>query len=350
MARRSPRTGRGRGSGADKKKRPPTRQQRVAQEYEAKRRRVQPLVDFAFPRRLRPADKAKLTKYDNYLFADHRKGGTNGITNGVRAKVRVKDPAKLAKLQSEYGQGELPGIKYVWIPSIIDPQTEKVVRPRVRHRKTKPNVVSFPVDRYVPSRDEFVPGGYVETQYLDFDKAALLEDPDAEVRRVAELLADYAGVDLDTAQFRIRNGENQFKETRMVDSMVGRVRFYMHEYAADWMQWLDGLSIDTAENQHTLLEYRRTKSREIDRRKRIKTVDREQAMLLRAIEKTKGGAMTEILTRMTTGSLDDVSKVRKQLEKMRKRKLVNGDDSRWMLTRHGLSYLSKIRDILRLYE
>ena len=35
MARRSPRTGRGRGSGADKKKRPSTRQQRVAQEYEA---------------------------------------------------------------------------------------------------------------------------------------------------------------------------------------------------------------------------------------------------------------------------------------------------------------------------
>ena len=349
MARRSPRTGRGRGSGADKKKRPLTQKQRVAQEYEAKRRRVQPLVDFKFPARLRPADKAKLTKYDNYLFADHRKGGTNGITNGVRATVRVKDPAKLAKLQHEYGQGELPGIKYVWIPSIIDPQTEKVVRPRVRHRKTKPNVVSFPVDRYVPSRDEFVPGGYVETQYLDFDKAALLKDSDAEVERVASLLAEYAGEDLDRAQFRVRNGENEVKETEMMDSMKAEIRRYMNEYG-DWMKWLDGLSIDTAENQHTLLEYRRTKSREIERRKRVGRINIDHARLLRAIEKTKGGAMTEILTQQTTGSLDDVSMVRKTLEKMRKLKLVNGDDARWMLTRHGHSYLAKARNALRLFE
>lgn len=349
MSRRTARTGRGRVSGRDKKERPLTRKQRVAQEYEAKRRRVQPLVDFTFPKKLTPAAKRKLTRYDEYLFADHRKGGTNGITNGVRAKVRVKDPAKLAKLQDEYGQGELPGIKYVWIPSIIDPQTEKVVRPRVRHRKTKPNVVSFPVDRYVPSRDEFVPGGYVETQYLDFDKAALLRDSDAEVERVASLLAEYAGEDLDRAQFRVRNGENEVKETEMVDSMKAEIRRYMNDYG-DWMKWLDGLSIDTATSQHTLLEYRRTKAGELDRRKRIGEVKKVPAMLLRAIEKTKTGAMTEVLTRMTTGSLDDVSMIRKTLEKMRKQKLVNGDDTRWMLTRHGRATLAKIRGITRLYE
>jgi hypothetical protein len=350
MSRRTARTGRGRGSGkGSKKKAAPTRAERTAQEYEAKRRRVQPLVNFVFPANLSPADKRKLTIYDTYLFADHRKGGQNGITNGVRARVRVKDPEKLAKLQAEYGQGELPGIKYVWIPSIIDPQTEKVVRPKVRHRKTKPNVISFPVDRYVKSRDAFVPGGYVETQYLDFDKMALLRDTDAEVERVCQLLAEYADTDLSRAQFRIRNGENEFKGTMGVDRMRAEVRGLMTDYG-DWQKWLDGLSIDTAGNQHTLLEYRRTKSRELNRRKFIKSANIPYLRLLRALEKSKRGAMTEVLTRQTTGSLDEVSMVRKTLESMRGKKLVVGDDSLWMLTTHGRQYLNKYRDAMILFD
>jgi hypothetical protein len=345
MSHRTARTGRGRGSG-EKKQTAAARKQR---EYADKLRDVQPLVSFTFPANLRPADKAKLTRYHSYLFADHRKGGRNGITNGVRARVRVKDPEKLAKLQAEYGQGELPGIKYVWIPSFIDPTTEKVVRPKVRHRKTKPNVIAFPVDRYVKSRDEMVPGGIVETQFLEFDKNALLTDMPGEVRRVAEQLAEYADEDLSRAQFRIRNGENEFRETRTVDSMIAKIRNLMTDYG-DWKLWLDGLSIDSAKNQHTLMEYRRTKMREIDRRKLIKSANIPVLRLLRALEKTKRGAMTEILTRQTTGSLDDVSTVRKTLESMRNKKLVVGDDSLWMLTTHGRKYLNKYRDAMTLFD
>lgn len=347
MSRRTARTGRGRGSGKGKKQE--TAAARKQREYAEKLRDVQPLVSFQFPTNLRPADKAKLTRYHTYLFADHRKGGYNGITNGVRARVRVKDPENLAKLQSEYGQGVLPGIKYVWIPSIIDPQTEKVVRPKVRHRKTKPNVISFPVDRYVKSRDAFVPGGYVETQYLDFDKKALLRDTDAEVERVCKQLAEYADTDLSRAQFRIRNGENEFKGTMGVDRMRAEVRGLMTDYG-DWRKWLDGLSIDTAGNQHTLLEYRRTKSRELDRRKLIKSANIPVLRLLRALEKTKRGAITEVLTSKTTGSLDEVSTVRKTLENMRSKKLVVGDDSLWVLTANGRKYLNKYRDAMTLFD
>lgn len=355
MSRRTARTGRGRGSGkgkskqASSKKTPPApltmKQREAARVYADRRRRVQPLVSFDIPKtKPRPADKAKLTRYYNYLFGD------NGVALGAKVAVRRKDPDKLLKLQQQFGQGDLPGVKAVFIRSFRDPVTDKLVRPKVKHRKNAPDVVSFPVERYNRRADAWEPAGEVETQFLPFDKLAMLTDPEEEIRRVAAELAELAGVDLDRAYFRVRNGSQEVNVNQLLDSTVSQVRFYQTQYA-NWQEWLDGLIIESAtEGQHTLRDYGRAKQAEKERKAKIRTINVQHATLLRAIEKTKVGAMTEVLTRMATGSLDEVSTIRKTLERMRKLKLVMGDDSRWMLTAHGRNYLGKARNILPLFE
>jgi hypothetical protein len=307
---------------------------------------VQPLVDFAIPKtKPRPADKAKLTRYYKYLFGD------NGVALGAKVAVRRKDPDKLLKLQQQFGQGDLPGVKAVFIRSFRDPVTDKLVRPKVKHRKHAPDVVVFPVERYNKREDAWEVAGEVETQFLPFDKAALLSDPDAEIRRVAEQLADYAGVDAGRAYFRVRNGENEINVNRLLDSTIAQVRFFQSQYA-NWMKWLDGLIIETATGQHTLRDYGRAKQAEKDRRAKVRKINVQHAALLRAIEKTRNssGGPTEALTRTTTGSLDEVSMVRKTLEKMRGLKLVTGDDNRWMMTAHGRKYLANARNVLALFD
>lgn len=342
MSRKPARTGRGRNKSGTN-----NRQTRAAREYAQKLRDVQPLVSFQFPKQLRPADKRKLNKYHKYLFADYRHGGYSGITNGVKARVRVKDPERLAKLQEEYGQGRLPGVKYVWIPSIIDPVTNKVVRPKVRHRKTMPNVVSFKVERYNEKRGTYEPG-IVETQFLPFDKIALLQDPQAEIMRVTKELADLAGVDHTTAQFRVRNADNEIKETRTAVTMVDKIKFYMSKYP-DWEEWLDGLIIDTATSTKTLQEYRRTKMGEIERRKKIRKINTTYVLLLNEISEHKGGAATEVIAQGAYGTIQDAPAVRKLLEEMKGHKLVNGDDNRWFLTQHGQRLLREAKTLLPLY-
>lgn len=344
MSRRTARTGRGRGSG----KGLTAKQREAAREYADRRRRVQPLVSFEIPKtKPRPADKAKLTRYYNYLFGD------NGVALGAKVAVRRKDPDKLRKLQQQFGQGDLPGVKAVFIRSFRDPVTDKLVRPKIKHRKDKktPDVVVFPVERYNADEDAWEVAGEVATQYLPFDKKALLKNPDAEVRRIAEKLAEFAGVDVDRAHFRIRNGPHEIAENRMIDSTVARVRFYQTQYA-NWEEWLDGLIIETATGQHTLRDYGRAKQAEKERKAKVRKINVQHAALLRAIEKTRNsaGGPTEVLTRTTTGSLDEVSMVRKTLEKMRGLKLVTGDDNRWMMTAHGRKYLANARNVLALFD
>lgn len=342
MSRRTARTGRGRGSG----KGLTAKQREAAREYADRRRRVQPLVSFEIPKtKPRPADKAKLTRYYKYLFGD------NGVALGAKVAVRRKDPEKLLKLQQQFGQGDLPGVKAVFIRSFRDPVTDKLVRPKVKHRKSGPDVVAFPVERFNKRTEAWEPAGEVETQFLPFDKIAMLTDPEGEIRRVAQELADLAGVDADRAYFRVRNGSQEVNINRMLESTISQVRFYQTQYA-NWQEWLDGLIIESATGQHTLRDYGRAKQAEKERKARVRKINVQHAALLRAIEKTRNGAggPTEALTRTTTGSLDEVSMVRKTLEKMRGLKLVTGDDNRWMMTAHGRKYLANARNVLALFD
>ena len=360
MRRPPARTGRGRSSGGKKKQaakkpavpvKPSKRQSEAAKQYATRRKLVARVVDFSIPAEPSPAATRKLNRYYKYVFgvgADHT-GGESGVAIGYgKVAVKRKDPAKLAKLQKRYGQGRLPGVKFVWIPSFIDPLTDKPVRPVIRHRVNEPDVIIFPYERTDPDTGEVIAAGSITTQYLDFDKGAMLRDMPGEVTRVAGELAELMGVDVDKANFRIRNGENQMMDVRRLAGTIAMTSSLMAAYG-NWNKWLDGMMIVQAEDQETLTDFNRTMRREFTRRRRIRSINLEQAVLLRAIEKTRGGAMTEVLSQMVTGSLHDVEKVRTTLEHMRKMKRVTGGDSRWMLTRTGQTYLNSARAVLPLF-
>lgn len=355
MSRRTARTGRGAGSGKQVAKQLAASRR---EDYRAKRRAVQPFVSFRIPTKYHPSAAKKLNRYAGYLFGDGKSDGQYGIARGVKVPVRRKDPDKLDKLKERYGQGEsqggLPGIKVAFVPTYLSTLTGQPVRPIIRHRKTGPDLIVFREETVTPRGTRRVVSE-VETQYEPFDKEALMQDPDAEVRRVAGDLMGFLGVeDAKLVRFSIQNGSSQMRPAMSVDRMIADVRFHMSKYNKDdghhWFKWMDGLTIEYAGNQQTLKQYADAKSGETRRREAVGKINLKWANLLRAIESTRGGGHTETLSRLTTGSTEDAKVVHQLLTTMRTKGLVKGDDSSWKLTRAGIDYLSKTRDILPLFN
>lgn len=352
MSRRTPRNGRGRGAGKQTAK--ASQRAAAAADYRAKRRQVQPLVSFVIPKTRHPSSAAKLEKYVNYLFGEY------GVARGVKVPVRRKDKAKLDKLKDRFGQGRdqggLPGIKYVFVPTIHKKDSDQLLRPIIRHRKNGPDVVIYRETDIDDAGDRYTVSEVV-TQFLEFDKQAMAMDPEAEVRRVGEMLMELSGVDDPRmVRFRIQNGGHQMKEMLPLDSMVGQVKFLVGRYAVTageesaWDEWLDGLTIETAENQKSLTHFNHTKAGEYKRRKAVGEIDLQQARILLALERSRGGAATEPIARTTNGTVADAPLLKDVLTSMRRKGLVSGDDNRWMLTRPGTKYLDNARSILPLFN
>lgn len=332
MRRRTARTGRGRlGSGKTGMTREQLRKKSVA-DYRAKRRAVLPHVFFALPKDPTPAARKKLNKYHTYL---HGEPGAAGILQGVRVKVRRKDPKKLKKLQTELGQGELPGIKYAYVPSMIDPETGVVVPVFVRSNKIKADVI-----RIAPPR-----GGEIQFRFEALNHKALMRDPEKEVARVVALLKAQDGSD-DPQMFRIRSNDRTVTDVDTDESIVTRVRSYMREYKT-WKSWLEGVTMETAGRQTSLQKYHRARIADKERKKQARKINLNYMAMLTAIDQGPP-TNTETLAMRALGSPTDPSGLRR-LNNMKKAGLVNGDDNRWWNTRAGSEYLRNARSVLPIY-
>ncbi len=350
MSRQPSRTGRGRGTGK-KLTAAQLRSRKLDEDYSSRRRVVQPLVSFVIPRRRHPSSASKLNRYFDYLF------GQYGATRGVKIPVRRKDPDRLEKLKERFGQGReqggLPGIKYVFVPTYYRKGTDDMIRPIIRHRKTGPDVIVYREEAIDDEGARHVLHE-VTTQYLPFDKEAMARDAGAEVERVgAELMESLGITDHRDVRFRVQNGSSQMADMLPLDTMAAQVQFLIGRYSKEdghhWTTWLDGLTIEASGQQASLKEYGIAKRGEMRRRKAIGKVNLEHTNLLRAIEQSRRGAMTEVLTMATRGNVSDAPHVKKVLTGMRTAGLVTGDDSHWILTRKGADYLSNARHILPLF-
>ncbi len=322
---------------------------------------MQPFVSFRIPTTYHPSAATKLNRYAGYLFGDGKNDGDSyGVARGVKVPVRRKDPAKLDKLKERYGQGStqggLPGIKVAFVPTYLSTLTGQPVRPTIRHRKHGPDLIVFREETVTPSGLVEVVSE-VQTQYEPFDKDALMQDPEAEVHRVAAFLMESLGVeDQRLVRFSIQNGSSQMRPAMSAERMVGEIRFSMSKYnKADghhWMTWLDGLTIEHAGSQATLKQYAHAKSGELTRKEKVGKINLKWANLLRAIERAMGEADTVWLAQTTTGSTAaaDVTAAHDLLVAMRTKGLVRGDDTLWVMTKPGIDYLSKTREILPLFN
>jgi hypothetical protein len=313
---------------------------RGKQLYDARRRAVQPLVSFRIPSYAEKTDhwRKKLKNYYSYLLGAD---GLPGIADGVVQKVKRRSPEALAALQRQFGQGRLRGIKYAFIPSVTDPETGVVEPVDIIARDGAPDIIQV--------GDTF--------QWSEpFDLDALMEAPQAEIARVADLLLSQMPNDRDAARFRIMNGggENESKtvpgaHTRR--SIIERVMYLLNRYDTGsakvrrdgkrwWGNWMWGLQIVVANNQYTLQEFEDAKEVERDRHKQIRKIKLAWLNALDALVQRGGSSPTEAVAYIATGATDDPT-MKKTLTEMRKAKLVTGDTNRWTITQQGREYLQR---------
>lgn len=323
---------------------------RGKQLYDARRRAVQPLVSFRIPGYAERTDhwRKKLKKYHHYLLGSD---GLPGIADGVVQKVRRRSPDALAALQRQFGQGQLRGVKFAFIPSVTDPETGIVQSVDVIEREDAPDIIR-------------VGDTYQWSEPFDID-ALTGSDLDAmlEIERVADLLLSQMPEREDAARFRIMNGggENEAKTVPGAHarrSIVAAVMALLNRYDTGsakvrrdakrwWGNWLWGLQIVVANNQYTLKEFENAKEVERDRIKKVRKIKLAWLNALDALRQLGGASHTEAVARIATGANDDPT-VPKTLTEMRKSKLVTGDANRWTITQQGREYLERGETARRL--
>lgn len=313
--------------------------------YEARTRAVQRLVAFRVPAYDDASEywRKKVHRYHRYLFGAE---GQPGIAQGVKAKVTRRNKIKLTALQKQVGQGALPGIKYAFVPTVIDPQTGVPEPVRVIERNGMPTIIMVGDTSH-----------WVEA----FDIQALLRDPIAEIERVLVALDATNPYGDAAARYRIMNGGGS-DDTKTLPTAYTRrevpnaVMALLTRYGSGssvvrrlasrwWGNWLYGLQIHVARNQRTLREYANAQEIERERVKRVRKVNTKWTYLLEALRDQGGHAPTEPLAHRTTGSTTDAT-VLPAMKELRKRGLVTGDDNRWSITSKGRDYLRQALDVL----
>ena len=313
--------------------------------YRAQRRYLQPLVTFAIPETPSKHWRAKVKKYNNYL-----KGTpvSPGIASGVRVRVMRRDPKKLAKLQEEVGQGSLPGLKYAWVVSAIDPQTGEPFPVEVIDHKKAPNEI-------------IIHGNSFRT--VLFNKSALARQPDDELARVVSLLLRHVPRDEDGEpavlySIRIANGPWMIGD-RFLESNVGQaVKRLMSTYSQNssyvardphrnYQQWLNGLTLEIAGNQRSRRELDAARERQRSIYRVVRTLKVQWLGILDAMR--KGARNVEAIARKYAGDAEDAG-TRLALKAMSGKKLVVGDDDRWDTTPQGARYLTRGAEVVNLWN
>lgn len=310
---------------------------------------MRPLVSFAVPAFDNASEywRKKVLKYQRYLI------GTDddpGISRGVKAKVHRRDPEKLKALQRQVGQGALRGIKYAFVPTVIDPRTGVPEPVRVVERGKRPTIIAV---------------GDTSSWSEPFNIQALMRDAVPEIERVLAALEATNPYPSDAVRFKMLNGggvddtktlPRAYTRQEIVNAVLNLLNRYdigsakVRRSASRWWgNWLYGLQIQIARNQRTLVEYAQAQEIERERVKRVRTINTVWTNLLEALRDQGGHAPTEPIAYRATGSTSDPT-VLPSLKELRKRGLVQGDDSRWTITPKGREYLRQALDVLERFR
>lgn len=302
---------------------------------------IRPLLDKATAARIPKASptsyaKRKVRLYYQYLFGSEH---GPGITQGIRDRVTVKSPRRREKLQAELGQGALPGIKYVWVPTVIDPRISAPMPVEITHRDRQPDIVEF---------------GGTGTVRMNFDLAEMVEHPRAEVKRTMQALLDSLDFSPAAVSWHYLAGDRGFTYMKHTPSteqgLMDALRGIMNAYPSykgnhHWKRWLTGLELTYARGRHAPGKVKTIdtmRDEAYQRRKRIGKIKMSWLNALDAVEAK--GLPVEAISRKIAGMVGDPG-VALALADMKKAKLVSGDDNRWSITSAGKDYLLNGRSV-----
>ncbi len=300
--------------------------------YRLRRKAIASLVDFKLPppgtETKHARDKAR--KYFKYLISDGRQPG---IAVGVKAKVRRKNATTLRELQRSLGQGRLAGIKYAFVPSVVNQDTGLVEQATLKSRCGDLPVVTV---------------GNINTVTVPFDIGGLLRNPYEEVQLTMALLSRCAK-NSKVSRFRIATGE--FGQTRMYASLLERevvqeVINIMSAYTTsdhNWQKWVYGLAIEFTNDQRDM------KAREIafntrrEAMKEIRKIRTDFAGIL-DIMATGGRMDSNQISRSFSGLTND-KQTTTLIAEMERKGLIQASGGNWLLSKGGREYLTKWRQI-----
>lgn len=288
--------------------------------YRARRAAVAPLVAFRVPAsQPTPYHKRKLKRYYDYLIGD---GEQPGITNGVRARVTIRSADKRKKLQRELGQDALRGIKYVWVPTVMDQ----------KERTPQPVEIDFSDDEDEPDR---ITSDNVSEMTANFNIRALVRDAEEEVERVMDYLMSFVPRNVKAVVWIVNNGAFRLgSDSINRQQVVSEIVNLMHDYK-NFRRWLRALTVKWSTSFRSLNKYRAARLADGERRKKIRKFRLDYLNVLSELR--GGGKPVEGIAARVAGDPTDPA-VRKTLVLMKRAGLVRGDDNKWMIAEQGRTY------------
>lgn len=322
------------------------RKDKALLDYHTRRKVLQPVVDFKIPLTPTPAWSRKVKSYYRYLIGSPDRPG---ISAGVRQRISVpgrgkKAQERLLKLQKEAGQGDLPGFKYAWVMSALDPKSGRPYPVDVHFNDDGPNVISV---------------NGVGHMTMLFNQKELAKDPGKEVNRILNDLIDIVEAGgFKHYIFNINCGAYIIPSTLSAQDIIDRVIALMQRYASGravvnrdpdkhWEEWLNGVTIQFARRQQTISKLFADRENQREASKRIKQLNIAYVEIMDTI--SSGPKNVEAIAYNYAGSKDD-PKVRLQLAEMKRQGLINGDDNSYNVTAAGKAYMKegiKLRNFFR---
>ncbi len=300
-----------------------------AELYRLRRKAIAPLVSFELPKPGRESKHArdKARKYFKYLISDGRQPG---IAVGIKAKVRRKNEETLRSLQRDLGQGRLKGVKYAFIPSVVNQQTGLVEQATLKSRCGDLPVVTV---------------GNVNTVTVPFDIKGLLRNPYEEVRLTMALLMRCAK-NAKVARFRIATGE--FGQTRMYASLLERevvqeVINIMSAYTTsdhNWQKWVYGLAVEFTNSQRDMQEREISFNMRKEAMKEVRKIRTDFADILEVVSEYGPNVTGRTIASKYAGRADDTITAG-LLKAMHKQGMLNEHNDKWSLSKNGRDYLKK---------
>lgn len=308
--------------------------------YADRLRAVQPLVSFRLPSaKADPSryDKRKLKKYYDYLYGNKDRAG---IAQGLRKKVAVRGKGQLEKVRRELGQDELPGIKYVFVTTALDPDTGRMLPVTLRAQKSAPTII------------EVAGVGFL---FERFDREALIADPTAEVERAMDALMQHAPEESEL-RFKIRASDKITFKSWLPSQVVNKVLQFMSRYTTmskkggPWEEWLEGLILEYAPDQMDIVGFDQARELRRDTERKIFSVDARYMLTLDALNALGGRPTTKAISEYATGStMDDETQT--ALQNMQAQGFVEDvGKNRWRLLPEGRTYYTWGKDVMPFFN
>jgi len=306
--------------------------------YKQRRKQIAQYVVFKLPKpgTETPAARRKALRYFRYLIKDDSQPG---IATGIKAKVWRKDKKKLRALQRSVGQGDLPGIKYAFVPSIRDKDTGQVEGVKIKQRPDELPVIQV---------------GAIFSVVQAFDIDAMMADPEAEIEATLAVLDSYSGGSK-IARYRPASGDHgqtrlyQAYTRREIVQALLRLLFRYGSMAKkrngqSWDNWLYGLGVEWSNSERSMQDFENAYVSKREARQQIKKLRNDYFGLLDVLKSAGGRSHINNIAQMFAGRVLDPN-TRTTLAEMAKAKLVKTDGDSFMITRHGQRYWKEMHAV-----